>query len=817
MRPWVEPSPVHVPPALRAAVGGHPLVAEALVRRGIRDPETARAFLTPALYVPASPQALPGMGRAVARLGRAIRSREPICVWGDFDVDGQTSTALLVSVLRDLGAEVTYHVPLREAEGHGVSLPVLAQVIDAGARLILTCDTGISARDAVAYARTRGVEFVITDHHDLPDQLPDAAAVVNPKLLAERPDRFPNLPQQGSVRSDVGEKPVRSGDAHALLDLPGVGIAYKLGEALYDWAGRGEEAEQHADLAALGIIADLALLHRDTRHLAQRGLARLRNTARIGIQALYETSELDPTNLTEDHIAFGLAPRLNAAGRLADAGPAVELLTTGDRTVARIIAADLEALNARRKFLTDRVTQEAEAQLREDRSLLDHAALVLASPHWPPGIVGIVASRLVERYGRPVALISTPPGGSEGGPGRGSARSVDGVDISAAITACSDLLLGFGGHPMAAGFTIAPDRIGAFRIALSHHIAGQLEGKPEPDGLAIDCLLPLGELSLGLVDDLARLGPFGAGNPPLTLCASRLEVKANRVVGRQEEHRVLTVADETGVQRQVVWWNGGSEAAPQGLFDLAYVARATTYRGERSVQVELLAVRPSPGAPVIEVVPLTIDVLDYRQEKAAPLAVLDEVLRQGDAVVYGEGPLPSGVPARRRHELMPAQTLVFWTAPSSPAEVRAALTAVRPARAVLFAIDPNLDKPEPFLQRLGGAVKHVLNARGGRIMLAELAAVMAHREGFVMLGLRWFASQGDLQVIESGNGLLELRQGSGQPAPETERRLVAARLKAALEETAAFRVYFRTADKDALLRGYLPSFFTSLPSHDTIR
>ena len=422
--------------------------------------------------------------------------------------------------------------------------------------------------------------------------------------------------------------PLPSSQVHALFDLPGVGVAYKLGEALYDWAGRGEEAGKHADLAAFGIIADVALLRGDTRRLAQLGLAALRTTERTGLQALFESGELDPTNLTEDHVAFGIAPRLNAAGRLADAGPCVELLTTHDRTVARIIAADLEALNARRKFLTDRVTQEAEAQIREDRSLLDHAALVLESPYWPAGIIGIVASRLVDRYGRPVVLISTADAAEGGsavtGVGRGSARSVEGVDISAAITACQELLLAFGGHPMAAGLAIPPDRIGAFRIAVSNQVARQLEGKPEPEGLRIDAMLPLGELSLGLVDDLSRLGPFGAGNPPLTLCAPRLEVKASRPVGRQEEHRVLTVADETGFERQVVWWNGGSEATPQGLFDLAYIARASTYRGERSAQVELLATRPSPGAPVIELAP--------RRDRRARLPA-----REGSARRAGRG------------------------------------------------------------------------------------------------------------------------------------------------------------------------------------
>lgn len=800
-RPWVEPAPVKAPPDLAAAVGGHPIVADALARRGIVDPADAHAFLDPHLYVPASPLTLPGMGRAVARLGRAIRAGEPICVWGDFDVDGQTSTALLVSVLRDLGAQVTYHVPLRETEGHGVNLPVLEQVIDLGARLVLTCDTGISAVEAVEYARTRGVDFVITDHHDLPEQLPEAAAVVNPKLLAmEGAGTRPSTPHRTAQDASA---PGASGAVHSLFDLPGVGVAYKLGEALYDWAGRGEEAAKHADLAALGIVADLALLRGDTRYLAQRGLAALRGAERTGIRALFESTELDPTNLTEEHIAFSLAPRLNAAGRLAAADPCVELLTTTDRTAARIIAADLEALNARRKFLTDRVTQEAEAQIRQDGALLEHAALVLASPYWPAGIIGIVASRLVERYGRPVALIST----AEGGPGRGSARSVEGVDISAAITACQALLLGFGGHPMAAGITIEPEKVSAFRLALSRGVARQLEGKPEPEGLKIDCALPLGELSLKLVDDLARLGPFGAGNRALTLCAPRLEMKANRLVGRQEEHRVLTVADESGFERQVVWWNGGSEAAPQGLFDLAYVARASTYRGERSVQVELLAVRPTPGAPVVEIAPLAIDVLDYRQERDA-LVLLDEALKSDEEgqppAIFGEGELPPRVPGRNRLNLALARTLVVWSTPSSPAEVRGLLAAVRPERAILFAVDPGLDRPDAFLARLAGVVKYVMNARGGRVAVGELAAAMAHRESTVLLGLGWLVAQGNLLVAERGDAV-EIRKGNGILAPEAERRLLAARLNAALEETAAFRAYFKTADKDALLRGYLPA------------
>ncbi len=239
MREWNEPKTIDVSRALRAAVGGHPLVAEALARRGITQPAQARAFLDPDHYIPSAPAALPGLSRAVTRLRRALARREAVCVWGDFDVDGQTATALLASALRDLGGNVTYHVPNRETEGHGIALPALEQVIAQGARVILTCDTGISAHEAVAFALSRGVDVVITDHHDLPPTLPDAAAIVNPKLLGER-----------GGGGDQGGGPV-----HLLHDLPGAGVAYKLAEALYSAAGRAEDALAHADLAALGIIA----------------------------------------------------------------------------------------------------------------------------------------------------------------------------------------------------------------------------------------------------------------------------------------------------------------------------------------------------------------------------------------------------------------------------------------------------------------------------------------------------------------------------------------------------------------------------------
>ena len=315
---------------------------------------------------------------------------------------------------------------------------------------MVTCDTGISSHEPLRLARTRGVDVIVTDHHDLPESLPEAYAIVNPKLLP---------------------------GGHPLSGLPGVGVAYKLAELLYERAGHAGETEGFLDLVALGIVADLALQSADTRYLLQRGLPVLRQARRVGLQVMMEISGLQPAYLTEEHIGFVLGPRLNALGRLDDANPAVELLTTPETGRARVIATHLEGLNARRRLLTDQVLKGALAQIEKDRTLLEQAVLVLAHPDWPAGVIGIVASELAERYNRPTILLAAPPGQ----PARGSARSIDGVNITAAIAAQKDLLLGFGGHPMAAGLSLDPAHLTAFRRGISRYVERALGGAaPRP-------------------------------------------------------------------------------------------------------------------------------------------------------------------------------------------------------------------------------------------------------------------------------------------------------------------------------------------------
>jgi single-stranded-DNA-specific exonuclease len=757
---WKEPSTIHSPSPLPDL---HPFVAQTLIRRGITTPEAARAFLDPESYSPAPATDLPGLASAADRVESAIRTREPICVWGDFDVDGQTSTTILVQTLQALGADATYHIPVRERESHGVNIPHLQEIIGNGTKLILTCDTGITAHTAAEYARSRGVDMVITDHHDLPESLPHAAAVVDPKFLPE---------------------------GHPLSTLSGSGVACKLAEELYARFGRAGEAAQHLDLATLGLVADLALLTGDARYLVQRGLATLQTTKRLGLQIMMEMAELAPANLTEEHIGFVLGPRLNALGRLGDANPAVELFTTSDPARARVLATQFEGLNTQRQLLCSQVTQAAEAQLRTDPSLLAQPVLVLGHASWPGGVVGIVASRLVERYRKPAFLFSTPAGE----PARGSARSIEGLNITAAIVRQKDLLLNFGGHPMAAGLSLDQENLPEFHRRLAKTVT-EMMGEIETDSrLEIDGWLALPEITLDLAEVLESLAPYGPGNEKLTLATHSLKLHSATTIGRNKEHLRLSVADEAGNSLTVLWWNGAGEPLPEGRFDLAYSLRASDWRGTRQVQMEFVDFRLLE-AEKIEVRSKHFEVVDYRNAKDLP-QVLSTLKRQPPTIVWAEGEEKKAIGGKNRNELEPAESLAIWTIPPSPEELRAALDKVQPQTVYLFAVTEPTEPPEAFLSRLTGLLKYAINHRNGKVTYAELEAATAQRAVTVRNGVEWLVSQGEISLIEKENELVvsvgtSLKDSAGASRLWTE-------IQSLLAETAAYRAHFKQADKSTL-------------------
>ncbi|MBV6402979.1 MAG: hypothetical protein CNIPEHKO_03301 [Anaerolineales bacterium] len=745
------------------------LLKQTLIRRGIATPDSARAFLHPE-ETPSTP--FPEIENAVEIISRSIQRKDRICVWGDFDVDGQTSTALLVQTLQSLGADVVYYIPIRGKESHGVHIESLAPIIDGGVKLLITCDTGITAHEAIEYANSRGVNVVLTDHHDVGETLPNAKAIINPKLLPQ---------------------------GHPLKNLAGVGVAYKLAEALLrsDDFSRQKTATEVAtttsedllDLVALGLIADVALLQSETRSLAQRGIRQLRKTNRLGLKVMAELSNTQLESLTEETIGFTFAPRLNALGRLSDANPAVELLITDNPAQARVLAAQIEGLNAQRRLLTSQVTEAAEAQLRENPELLNEPAIVLSHPNWPGGVVGIVANRLVDRYHKPALLLTE----SDDGILRGSARSIEGLHITEAISSQKDSLLNFGGHPMAAGLSLQKENLTSFRRGLGKAIEKQLgEIVREESTLQIDSWLNLGEINLDLANSIEMLAPFGAGNPKLTFASRDVTLKSIAEIGKTKEHLRLAVEDENGNVQSILWWGGAGEELPETgtQIDIAYSVRASTFRGEKQVNVTFEEFR-IVESKAIEIKERRLEISDWRLDPST----FD---LQPSTLVWAEG--IDKAKGKSRYELHPADELVIYTTPPSPADLRAVLEIVKPNIVHVFGVSPAKEKTDEFLARLAGMAKFAINNKGGKVSVNELAVATAGRVNAVRIGLEWLSAGGHVTAVPEEDAVL-LSAGNGEANQYLQKELFVA-VRGILDETTAFRDYFSRAD--------LKQFFSDL-------
>jgi single-stranded-DNA-specific exonuclease len=456
-------------------------LAALLVLRGYDSAGDARAFLRPNLTGLSDPMSWADMPEAVAAVQAAVRRAEPILVHGDYDVDGQCSAAMLTRILREAGAQAHAFVPHRIRDGYDFGPAGLARARALGARLIITCDCGITAIDTVRAARAEGIEVIVSDHHLPGDALPPATAVLDPR----RPDC-----------------------ASPDKDLCGTGVAFKLAQALVPALGLPDQLPWHfLDYVALATVADVVPLVGENRILVRHGLKLLANSRWPGLAALVETAGLSGKPLRAGHVGFILAPRLNAAGRIGDAGDGLRLLMTDDAAEAAKLARELETLNARRQEMDQQILASAEAALAVQGSE-DDRAIVLAADDWHPGVIGIVASRLVERYGRPTFLIAW-----EGDVGRGSGRSIRGFDLHGALHRVGGCLEKFGGHSMAAGLTVRRDRFQEFRVAFLA-VAAQLL---RPDDLVpaqrVDLELPLANLSADLERLMRHLEPCGAGNP----------------------------------------------------------------------------------------------------------------------------------------------------------------------------------------------------------------------------------------------------------------------------------------------------------------
>lgn len=489
---------------LTRSLGVPELLARVLIARGFSDPTHAARYLEPRLADMPDPFLLAGMESGAARLTQAIESRQSVALYGDYDVDGVTSTALLQEFLMVHGVRARSYIPHRLEEGYGLHHDAVGRLADDGIELLITLDCGITAVDEVAYANDRGMDVIVVDHHRCPVTLPAASATLNPH-------------QPGCLYPDKV--------------LAAVGVAFNLAAGVrknlrargyYQRTATPEPNLRRAlDLVALGTIADMVPLVGVNRLFAWFGLQEMRQVRRPGMRALFEVSEVRPARLSSQDVSFKLAPRVNAAGRLDDASVGVQLLTSGSFDEARLLATRLDAANQERRLIQAEVFTEAVAQAEQQS---DHPALVVHHECWHPGVVGIVASKLVETFGKTALVI--------GQDGRGSGRAHGGLHLFEALSSCSDLLLKFGGHRAAAGFRLKPKEIQDFAARFRAQVAQhrQLEGSGEPE-LHVDFQVRAEEISLELVNALSRLEPFGIGNPQPLCRMEALPVKRTTVVG----------------------------------------------------------------------------------------------------------------------------------------------------------------------------------------------------------------------------------------------------------------------------------------------
>lgn len=489
-----------------------PLVATLLVNRGISTVEEANSFLYAEKEKVYDPFLFQDMEKTVERINLAIHEQQPILIFGDYDADGVTSTTVLLETLSEMGANVTYYIPNRFSEGYGPNRQAFQKAYEEGIQLIITVDTGIAALEEATQAKELGMDLIITDHHEAGKELPEAFSIIHP-----------NTP----------------GSTYPYKHLAGVGVAFKLAHAL-----KGELPEELLDLVAIGTIADLVPLNGENRTLVKRGLNILARTTRLGLQELCELAGHTISEIDEETVGFTIGPRLNAPGRLEHAGPAVQLLKTNNSTEAKMLAEEIDQMNNDRKHIVSTIADEAIQIVKDHFDLTENKVIVVGKSGWNSGVIGIVASRLVEKFYRPTIILSID---EETGMAKGSARSIKGFNLFENLSACSDILPHFGGHSMAAGMSLAVENIETLRQRLNELANQQLKPEDFMPVTEVEATISLKEINISTISQLGQLAPYGMGNPKPQILIENAMITSRKKIGANKNHLRLTLGQKDDV------------------------------------------------------------------------------------------------------------------------------------------------------------------------------------------------------------------------------------------------------------------------------
>jgi len=711
-----------IPEELLNAANSEELIARIFYNRGYRDPRIVKQMLNPELYIPTDVTEFPQMEAAVERVLKAIDSHESIAVYGDYDVDGVTSTVTLVECLKFFTDEVIYHVPDRFTEGYGMNENVIRGFRNKGIDLVITCDCGVSNINEVAVAKELGMDVIVTDHHNIPDQLPNADFILNPKLLHE---------------------------GHKARNISGCAMAYFLCVALLEKKGYRGKAVQFMDLLALSLIADVVSLNGENRYLLQNALPELFNTKRTGLNALFKIIEKNGRLQTEEDVAFQIAPRINASGRMDTARLPVELLLCKDYGIANDMAQKINNYNEERKRVQQEIIEEATEDVRQNK--MNRTVLVLYRDYWHHGIIGIAAGKVCETYGKPAILLSLKEDGTTV---VGSARSIDEINIYELLKECAGKLLKFGGHSKAAGLSLRIEDVEAFSDKIEdkaqslYYIDNSIE-------VCVDSQISFEDIDDEFYDKIKNAGPYGEGFEAPLFLTKNVSILSDRVT--QKNHHIMVISDINDVRIQAVKWSAGEKSFQNTVCDIVYKIGRNTYKNANELQLTIEYIVETDGniKKAFEG-----DIVDERSKS------LEEIIEEyKSAAFFYEGLekkcFYKGI--MNRNTLKKAQTLVLLSVPQNSDLFKEIVCLCNPKRIIInFSISTDYSF-KGFVREFFEVLRDYTKEGSARTNLEKLSIIMNAEEEIIRALLKYLQAAGKIEYnIEEDESTVCISRSNNQ-------------------------------------------------------
>ncbi len=766
-----------IPEWLISELNGDMLLANLLLNRGINTKEKLESFLYPAKYEPIDPDEFSNMNSTIKRLLKAIDENEKIIIYGDYDVDGVTSTSIFVSFLKKFNVKVDYHIPDRFKEGYGMSKNVIRDITE-NFDLILSCDCGISNYEEIKLAKKLGLDVIVTDHHDLPEKLPPADFILTPKFLPT------------------------DNRAH---NLPGAGMAYYLVKGTLNYLVKNNltdkylktkvKSEEFIDLLALAIVADVVPLKGENRYLLQKGLNYLKNTERNSLNKLFKLIGINKKLINEEDIAFRIGPIINAAGRMENANIAVEMLLAEDEKFLEKLIKKMLKINKRRKKLQEKIILEAENMLKKEFFADEpNKAIILYQPHWHEGLLGIAAGRLAEDYNLPVLLMSLK---EDEKTITGSARSISGIHINNMLKKVKDHLIKAGGHEAAAGFSLERDNYMLFKKKISAIINEKLKKISRERVFEVDARINLSEIDLESYYSLRKLAPFGEKNPKPLFISENCKLLQSRSFSEDKHLRLLI--KQSDAKKKAIWWWGGKENISSNL-DLIYYLDINRFQGKENLQliVEEAVDSDYSYTPTVQNEFLDfLKVIDMRNWKEKD-NLKRRILSFNEAIYYQEGMEEKKYnPVIDRYKISKSKKLILISFPPDFLILRDLLYNNEPSELILAFNRKDLYEKDSFLNKLMALIKYVLNEKNGMLNVAELAVLTGELEVTIEVALKYLEAAGYLNLDKISENNYFIKRGN--KIEEGKKNIYKNNLKDLLKESNSFKKFLLDSSSNKIL------------------